>query len=809
VRLLDDLKYAVRGFTRSKVTAAILLVSLALGTGANAVLYSAMDGLLFRPPAGVADSSQLVTIFTSQYNGGSTGASSYPDFQTLETDSRALTSLAAFDDSTFASVRLGDAMQRVRAAAVSDRFFSTLGLTAHEGTLHSTDARSPLPPWAILSFALWTMFGSPTDILGQSLQINGREHIVAGIAPERFEGLQLNRPVHVWIPLGAADRARGRGDRRLSMLGRLATGSSRADAQAEVERISTGLADRFPETNRGTLTDPQAPRLMTAVSYSRLDPSSRKQVILISVVVFGATGLLLLSACVNAGSLLLSRSAARRRELAVKIALGANRRLLVRQVVVESMMVSLAGAGLGLLFAHWTAGILPAQFAPEEAGLLDRSLDTAAVGLTVAFSCLVGCLFAIGPARHATETVDTDVLRADAGGITTRGGYSRFRTIVITGLVALSTLLLIAAGLLVQTLSVALEGELGPDSRDVAIAFVRVPGIRQEDVARGIRFHTGAGQMAAKIAGAEASGWVATLPVGRATTQLVEIDAGRPGVTETLEVDVNVVTSGYFQALRIPLVGGRMFNAGDGALAKPVVIVNDVLARRYFGPAAVGRHLRDPEGTEFEIVGVVRSGKYRTLQQAPEPMMYFSLTQRTPEFLHLLVRTSREVALVLTAMHDGMRSIDSGVIIQRSFTLDQHVKEMLTLDRLLTTVVAACGLAALVLATIGVYGVIDDRVRRRTPEIGLRVALGASRSEIRNLVFREGLYLTLTGAAAGVAFTVLLFRIVRTFVHGLPAIGIGDLAVVPVALILVVTGAATIPMRRALKVSPTIALRCD
>ena len=206
---------------------------------------------------------------------------------------------------------------------------------------------------------------------------------------------------------------------------------------------------------------------MTVTPYSRLDPSARKQVILISIVVFGATGLLLFSACVNAGALLLSRSAARRRELAVKIALGANRRLLVRQVVVESVMLSLLGAGLGLVFAQWTAGILPAQFAPEEAEMLDTSLDFLVVVVTVAFSCVAGVLFAIGPARHATQTIDTDVLRGDAGGITTRGGYSTFRTVVVTSQVALSTVLLIAAGLLVQSLSVALEGELGPANRGI------------------------------------------------------------------------------------------------------------------------------------------------------------------------------------------------------------------------------------------------------------------------------------------------------------------------------------------------------
>jgi predicted permease len=532
-------------------------------------------------------------------------------------------------------------------------------------------------------------------------------------------------------------------------------------------------------------------------------------VILISLVVFGATGLLLLSACVNAGSLLLSRSASRRRELAVKVALGANRGLLVRQVVVESLLVSVAGAGLGLLVAYWTAAVLPAQFAPEEAEMLDTSLDGAVVAVTAAFSCVAGALFAIGPARHATRTIDAEVLRADAGGISSRGGGGRFRTAVVSGQVALSTVLLIGAALLVQALSVALEGDLGPGGRGVSIALLRMPGALQGDVVRGIRFHDAAGRAAYKIPGAEAAGWVATLPLGRPVSQLLDVDVGRPGLTETLEVDVNVATPGYFHAMRIPLVEGRLFDAGDRALTKPVAIVNDILALRYFGAAAVGRHLRDPDGLVFEIVGVVRSGKHRTLQEAPEPMVYFSLSQRSPEYMHLVVRASGEPERTMRAMRDGLRALDEGVTIARTFSFEHHVSDALKLDRVLTTVVAGCGLAALVLATIGVYGVIDDGVRRRTPEIGLRIALGASSAQILRLVFGEGLHLTVAGSIAGVCLAWLLASGARAFVHALPALDIISLAAAPLALMLVVLGAAALPTRRALRVSPTIALRAD
>ena len=235
--VLDDLRYALRGFARSKVAAAILLVSLALGTGANAVLYSAMDALLFRPPAGLSDASRLVSVFTSQYNGSANGASSYPDFQSLET-AGSFAMLAAFDDSAVEAVRLGDTTQRVRVAAVSDGFFSTLELSPHEGRLLAADVNGSDPPPAVISYALWTMFGSPGGVIGQRLRIGGAEYTIAGIAPLRFDGLQLGRQCHVWRPLAAAERERGRGVRRLSIVGRLARGATLDRAQDEVDENS-------------------------------------------------------------------------------------------------------------------------------------------------------------------------------------------------------------------------------------------------------------------------------------------------------------------------------------------------------------------------------------------------------------------------------------------------------------------------------------------------------------------------------------------------------------------------------------------
>jgi len=812
--VVNDLRYTFRALSRGKMTTAVVLLSLALGTGANATLYSVMDALLFRPPAGVGSASRLAWVFTSQYTGASHGLTSYPDFLSMQQGTGAFATLAAFDDSALESVRWREAGQRLRVVSVSPEFFPTLGLELQAGAFGglltpAASARPPAdsPPPAIISDGLWTLMGRPGDVVGRELTIRESLYVIAGVAPRGFGGLQLGRACDVWIPLPPSIHESARGDRHLSVIGRLRDGRSIHDAERELTALGERLATLHPGTNRGTRSDPDEPRRLAVASYSRLDGSARSQILLISTVVMGSTGLLLLSACVNAGSLLLSRSAARRRELAVKLALGASRTALVRQVVLESLAVSTGGAALGLLFARWTAGLLPAFFAPDEAALLDTRLDATTVMVTAALSCLAGAVFALGPARHALARVDVLVLRNDSGAIAERSS-SAVRGAVVVFQVALSTVLLIASGLMMRALNVALEGDLGPGGRGVAIAFMRLPGVPQSDVVRGIRFHVAAGEAARKLPGAEAAGWAAVLPVGRGTSQVFRLQA-RPDLLERLEVEINVASAGYFQAMRIPLIEGRLFNAEDRALSKPVIIVNDMLARRYFGPDAVGHRLQDEEGTEYEIVGVVRSGKYRTLQEAPEPMVYFPLSQRLMTYMHLVVRARDSGQAAAAAIPDTLAGVDSGVNITRITTFDEHVAEALTLDRILTTVVAGCGLAALALAMIGVYGVVGDAVRRRTPEIGLRVALGAPNLRILQLVFSEGLPLSAAGSAAGVVAALLLSRIMRSFVRDIPPVDLVSLAVVPVALLFVVVGAAALPIRRALKVSPTIALRAE
>ena len=800
--LRDDLRYALRALGGAKLTVSVLVLSFAAGTGANAVLYSAMDALVLRPVPGVNQPARLVSVFTSGFNGGADGLSSYPDALSLQASAPAFGSLAAFDDSAIEVVRLGDEARRVRVVAAAESFFTVLSIEPMIGQLPSAADRAA----AIISFNLWSNVGQPADIIGKPIRVGARDTVVAAVLPRGFRGLRLDRAWDVWVPLDPATRP-SRGDRRLSLLGRLASGATIADARRQATAVAARLAAEYPSTNRGTRSNPDELREMAVVPFSRVDPTSARRFQLLGLIVVGAAALLLISACVNAGLLLTSRSAARRRELAVKVALGASRATLVRQAFVESLLISLGGAAVGLLLAYWTAGTLPSFLATEEAEMLDTHLNAITVVVTTLFAFAAAAAFTIGPARHATTAVDIDVLRADSGSVST-SGRGRFRGLVVTGQVALSTMLLIAAGLLVRTLSAALDADRGADVRGLAIANVKAPAAESGDVVQWIGFQNAALDAARQIPGAEAAAWVMTLPLRKSPSARFEIDAG-PGLIETAEVETNIASASYFSTMRIPLLEGRLFGPRDGALAPPVVVVNDVLARRYFGPSATGRRLRDVDGTVFEIVGVVSSGKYRTFQEEPEPAVYFSIMQRRNPIMHLIARTSADAASALVPLRDRLLSVGEGARVEWTMTFQEHLSRTLLIDRVLTTIVAACALLALALATLGVHGVMSDAVRRRTPEIGLRLALGARRRQVAALVFGEGMYLTAAGAVAGTAGAVLVGRIVRAFNGGVPLPDVVSVALVPPMMILVALGGALLPTWRALRISPTVALRAE
>jgi putative ABC transport system permease protein len=810
--LVIDVRYAIRALGRAKASAAVLMASLAAGLGANAVLYSAIDGLLFRAPAGVVRPSRLVTISTSQFSGAGSGLSSWPDVRAIVAEAPALAQVAAFDDARVEPVRLKETTERVRIVEATAALFEVLGGAPEVGRRLGSSVRDDERPPAVISDALWSTFGRPADIAGQSLQIGDRDYVVTGVAPAGFRGQHLSRTSDVWIPLDLSLR-QGRGDRRLSVIARLAEGAGLDGVQRQVNGVAARLADRFPETNRGGRGDTQAPRRMSVLPYTRVDASSGGPVLLLGAAAMGATLMLLVSACVNAASVLVSRSAARRRELAVKVALGASRQRLVQQALVEGWLLAACGAALGLLLAYYTARVLPSLLTPDEAEMLTLTVDARAVAALLVFALAAGALFAAGPARHVMTTLDVDALRAGAGEVSTSRGPTSLRTVIVTGQVALSTVILIGTGVLVQAMSTALEGEAGAAGRGIAIAMVEIPGDGIGPDPAEIDYPSRARDAVRKLPGVADAGWVLTLPLRQPGSGRFQIDAPQ-GLLETVDVDINIASAGYFATMGMALIEGRTFDGGDRPRSERVVVVNDVLATRYFGApglgsAAVGQHLRDAEGRRLKIVGVVQSARYRTLEPSPGPALYFAPRQQDLGVMHLMVKATGDAGPMLERLRATLLAASPRARVLWTKTFDDHVAQALTLDRVMTTVVAASGLLALALSTIGVYGVSADAVRRRTAEIGLRLALGARPRSVVALIGREALTLTVAGVALGTCAALALAALARSFVHGLPWPDLPTVVVVSAALVFVALAAAAPPSWRALRISPTVALRAE
>ncbi len=793
-----DLRHAVRAIAHARSVAAVLLLSLGLGTGVNAAVRSALDALLFDPPPGVADPASLVKVYTSELSGSAFGLSSYPDFSSL-VESATFASMAAIDDGEVENVRSGDGGATVRIARVTGDFFSTLGMTAARGALdlgpHGDAAL------AVISFDLAEQLGGADRVVGATLGIGERTYQIAGVAPPRFRGVEIGRECDVWIRMPEMSSARG--DRRLALVAR----RSPARTTENLDRLSAALAERHPATNRGSIVDPAAPRRFTAAPLSRFDPATAEQTSLLGAVIGGASTLLLAAACLNVGGLLLSWSVSRRHELAVKMALGAQRTTLVRQLLTETICLSLAGGALGLLFAAWTGRAIPALFMVEQAAQLDPHLDLRLFALTIGVACVAGIAFGVAPAIHGTAAPPVVALRANASLADAASG-GRLRTLLVTGQVALSTLLLLTTGHLVNSLDRALQGDLAATVKQVVIISIELPG-RFHDEPRGAAQRNLLISQLGKITGVSGVAWASELPLQRGRRSRFQVEGGSADVTDTREFEVNVVSPNYFEAMTLKRLEGRTFGASDTGLSDPVIMVDEVLARRHIGASAVGSHLIDVKGRRLEIVGVVQSGRYRTLQQPPQPTVYYPMSQEYLWMGHLVIRTAADPAPLLESLRYAADMIGSGSTIKRTGILDARLAESLTLDRLTTTLVGACGLIALAMSTLGVYGVMMDAVQRRTREIGLRVALGAAPRHIAALVFLEAAYPAATGLALGAVAAMAIGRAAQSMLYGAPPANLVLLAAAAAALAAVILIAGVLPLRRALRVHPNIALRAE
>ncbi|HSL19957.1 MAG TPA: ABC transporter permease [Vicinamibacterales bacterium] len=808
--VLQDVRFALRGFLGAPGFTAIVLLTLAVGTGANATVFSFVHALLLRPAAGVADPRGLVAAYTSDFSSGPYGSTSYPDYLSLKDDTSAFTALAAYEDRGMAVLSLGEAAERVGVCAVSGTFFEMLGLKPAAGRLiASRDESADAPEVAVIGHELWQRaLGGRQEVIGATAKIAGRTVEIVGVAPAGFSGIDLGHPYDVWLPLAPpAQTASARGSRSLSIVGKLRPGVTLPQAQAQASALAARLADQFPATNRGTLRHPADPRPFVVLRHSRLHPAFRDEVSLISGVMMAAVALVLLIACANVGALLLARATSRARELAVRVALGAGRSRLIRQLLVESALLAAMGGALGVLFALWTADALPSFFPPEQARMLAVEVDGVVVAFAAALAGASSLLFGLAPALHAARPGRTSVL---AGGrnVGDGDGATRLRRGFVTAQVALAFVLIVCAALLSRSVARAFEAELGFATRHAVLASIELPsaGFTDDDTRA---YYAALLESLRSIPGIEEATLarsLALLSSGGRRGFTIPGYVLRPG--EGRELHVNMVDGRYFATLGIPLVAGRAFDARDTAGTMRVAIVNDVLARRYFGGRAVGRRMQDSRGTWLEIVGVVRGGPITALRAGPVPLVFYPLSQEPARRISIVARTAGDPGPLVEVVRRQARSVRADVPVFRATTLDAYLGEALAGDRLTAALVTTSALMALLLAVTGVNGVIGYAVTRRTREIGVRVALGARHPDVMRLVASEAMPVA-TGIAVGAAAAIAASRALRSLLFGVGAGDPASFAMAAVLLLLAALLAAWLPARRALGLDPAAVLRQD
>ena len=809
ISLLQDVRYALRVLAHAPMFTAITVLTMAIGIGANVTVFSFVSALLLRPAPGVAEPASLVSIFTSDYSSGPFGDSSYPDYVSLRSETTAFSAMAAESDDSTAAVRVGDFVERVRLTSVTGDYFRMLGVKPAAGRLiREDDTRAAAAPVAVISYAIWMRaFRRSPAVLGSILTLNARKYTIVGIAPEPFTGLDIGRAADVWTPMRAPlSSPDARMNRGISVIARLAPDATLASAQTQVSAVAARLARDYPESNKGILGAPEQPRPMLVLRHTRLAPGFRGMVSTLGAILMGAVGLVLLIACANIASLLLSRATARDREMAIRLALGAGRHRVVRQLLTESLLLGLAGGAFGLLFSLWTADLLPSFFPAEQARLLDTRIDASALAFVLAISFASSILFGLVPALQAAVPSTGAALRSGAGRVSDSPTRTMLRRILVSGQVAVAIVLLIGASLLAKSIANAAAADPGFAARNGVIASAELPD-GEFTPEEGLLYYREAAERVASLPGVQAAAFARTLPTSRPSRRGFQMDGYQPQPGEDTELPVNVVGEGYFETLQIPLLAGRTFDTRDREGSQPVAIVNELLAKRYFGGNAVGQRLTDSSGVVLEIVGVVRNTAGTTVQSAPTPLVHYPLAQSYLPRMTLIARTSADPSSLIDPVRRELLDVNRNVPVFRTITLASHLAEANADSRLTATLVATCAGMALLLATIGVYGVIAYAVARRTREIGVRLALGARPWHIVHLVMSEGLTVMFVGIACGLFGAVIATQALDSLLYGVTSSDPATYLLVPMLLALVALLAACAPARRALRVEPNTVLR--
>ena len=812
--LWQDLRYGARMLLKQPGFTLIAVVTLALGIGANTAIFSVVNAVLLRPLP-YAEPGRLVSVWeTNKKNPDGRGSVAYPNFYDWRAQSKSFEGLASYYTNSVTLTGQAGALN-ARMGIVSAELLALLGAKPQLGRLFTAaegKAGNNTGHAVILSHSLWQRrFSGDPHIAGQALTLNGKSFNIVGVMPAGFQYPIEAEPVELWITSATDGETSDpkdtpmdaqRGAHFIQVVGRLKPGVKVEQAQAELDVIAANLEKQYPDTNTraGVKVLPYHEGLVT-------DYSSALWLIL------GAVGCVLLIACANVANLSLARATARQREIAVRAALGAHRGRVIRQLLTESLLLSLTGGLLGLWLASWgTEGLI--RLIPEDLPRLSEiNLDRWVLGFTLLVSVLTGIIFGLAPALQASKVELTEAMKD--GARTSTSGRARLRCALVVAEIAIALVVLISAGLLLQTFRKLQQVDLGYDTHNVLTATVEIPDAQYPKLAQVAGFYRSLVEQMNALPGVEQASAITPQPLSGDNFSISFEVAGRDiPKSELPNAHFRVVASDYFATMKIPVLTGRAFTEHDDAAATPVIIINEAFAQKHFpGENPLGKHLKPGiglgEGKKWhEVVGIVKNVKHRqSLGRAYEPEYYLPHAQMPFNSMNLVIRTKGDPRTLVSALQPTVNSLDKNVPVFRIKTMEQYLGTAVAQPRFNALLLALFAGLALLLTALGLYGVMAYTVAQRTPELGLRIALGAQTGAVLKLVLRQGLALTAIGLVIGLGAAIALTRLLRSLLFGITSTDPLIFAGITLLLTLVAIAACWVPARRATKVDPMIALR--